>query len=106
MQQVTETVSGTTTGTTPIPLDYLIAPFQVSVGVGSVVGTVSYTLQYTYDDVFAPGYNPATGNWFNSATMVTKAAAFDTALVAPVRAIRFTNVGSGSFVAEIIQAGR
>lgn len=104
MRQITQTISGSVTGP-PVPLDYLISPFSVSIGVGNVTGTVLYKMQYTYDEVFDLAYNPATGNWFDSTAMTGKAAAFDTTLIAPVRAIRFVNVGSGSFIAQIIQAG-
>jgi len=105
MRPITVTVSGTSTSN-PIPLDYLISPFQVAIGVGNVVGSVSYKLQYTYDDVLAPGYVAASGNWFDNSLMTGKTAAFDTVINgAPVRAVRFDNVGSGSFVAHIVQAG-
>ena len=39
----------------PVLLDYMIAPFQVSVGVRIISGTVNYILQYSYDDPRAPG---------------------------------------------------
>ena len=105
MRPVNFTLTGSNTSN-PIPLDYLISPFQVSIGVGPVTGTVSYTLQYTYDDVFASGYSAGSGNWFTNSLMSGLTAAGDTIMNAgPVRAIRIANVGSGSLVVNIVQAG-
>lgn len=105
MRPVHVTLTGTG-NTNPIPLDYLISPFQIAVGVAPVSGTVAYTLQYTYDDVFAPGYDPSTGAWFTWSLMSGLTAAADTVLnAAPVRAIRLVNVGSGTLTANIVQAG-
>jgi len=105
MQPISVRVAGSVTSN-PIPLDYITTPFQVAIGVGNVVGAVSYKMQYTYDEVLALGYNPAAASstWFDSALMTGKTAPFDTVLNgAPVRAIRFVNVGAGSFVANILQ---
>lgn len=103
MRAITTTVVGAATGST-IPLDYGIAPFQVSVGVTVVSGAVNYKLQYTYDDVLLPGADTPT--WWDSAIMVSKTAASDVVLNSgPVSAIRLVNADTGTIRARIIQAG-
>lgn len=105
MRPVLLNLSGSNTSA-PIPLDYLISPFQVAIGVGPVTGTVSYTLQYTYDDVFASTYVAGSGQWFTYSLMSGLTVAGDTVInAAPVRAIRIANVGTGSLIANIVQAG-
>jgi len=105
MRPYAVTISGSVTGA-PLPLDYMIAPFQISISVGNVTGTIAATLQYTYDDVFDPAYVAGSGNWFTSSLMSGITAAGDMVInAAPVRAVRFVNVGTGSFIGRVIQAG-
>jgi hypothetical protein len=102
MQPVTVTVAGAG-NSSPVVLDYLIAPFQVSVGV-TVTGAVAYTLQYTYDDPQASG---GITNWFDSPLMLAETAAADTVLNGgPVTAVRLVNADTGTIVGRIVQAGR
>lgn len=101
----------TTTGTTAIvPLDIYIAPFQVAVNVlvpGGV--TTSYTLQYTYDDVLAVGYDPAapTSQWIDDTTMSAEVASSGVNLTAPVTAIRLSvpTLTGGNIKLTVVQAG-
>lgn len=87
------------------PADHYISPFNVALG-ATVSGTVNYTVQYTFDDVFATGYNPSTGSWVNHASMTGKTAAADSNIAYPVRGIRLVlNSGTGSATLTIIQAG-
>lgn len=105
MRDIQVSVSGTSTGS-PIPLDYIQNPFQVSLSVGNVVGTIAATLQYTYDRVFDSTYDPSTGNWYTHPLMSGITAAGDCVINAgPVRAVRFNNVGTGSFTARVLQSG-
>lgn len=75
---------------------------EINIGIGmKVTGTVSVTLQYTYDD--PQGASPT---WIDDATFATKTAAFDMAWTKPVRALRMRQVsGSGSTTTTVIQAG-
>src|SRR5262245_43742687 len=99
----TITVVGAVNGS-PVVLDYLIAPFQVSVGVSVVSGSVNYTLQYTYDDPFAAA---GITNWFSHSLMTGLTAAGDAVINGgPVMAIRINNAGPGTLPARIIQAGK
>ena len=100
------TVSQTGVGTTRvIPLDHYISPFNVGLGV-SITGTVTYTVQHTFDDVFADNYNPATGTWFNHPTLALLTASSDGNYAFPVRGIRLNvTAGSGTVRLTAIQAG-
>lgn len=105
MNPIRITVHGTST-THPIPVDYQSAPFQLSLAVDGFIGVVAATAQYTFDNVRASGYNPATGNWFTDSVILGASSPASTAISAgPVTAIRFSNVGSGSFVGTILQSG-
>jgi hypothetical protein len=85
--------------------DNYVSPFNVALAV-RISGTVNYTLQYTFDDVFANSYNPATGNWVDHPTMTAKTAAADSNIAYPVTGIRARlNSGAGSIVFTAIQAG-
>lgn len=99
-------VSQTGAGSTdPIPLNLNINPFNVSMAV-VVTGTVNYTVQYTLDDVWASSYNPATGTWFNHASLVTDTANETGNFAFPVAAVRLTvNSGAGTAAMTVIQAG-
>ncbi len=44
--------------------DYNLSPFNVSLST-VVTGNTTYTVQHTFDDVFAASYVAASGNWFN-----------------------------------------
>lgn len=87
------------------PPDMYISPFNIALG-ATATGTVNYTVQYTFDDVFATGYNPSTGNWVNHPSMTGKTTTADSNIAYPVRGIRLAlNSGTGSVTLVIIQAG-
>ena len=99
---LTKTGSGVTA---VAPLDTYISPFNVGMGV-VVSGTVSYSVQHTFDNVQAEGYNPATGNWFNHPTLASLSANADGNYAFPVTAIRLNVLsGSGTATLTAIQAG-
>lgn len=96
----------TGTGVTAVaPLDTYVSPFNIGMGV-VVSGTVNYTVQHTFDNVQAPGYSAASGNWFNHPTMTGLTGSQDGNYAFPVAAIR-VNVASGTGVVTLtaIQAG-
>jgi hypothetical protein len=101
-----QTLTGTGS-TAPVPLSLHLTPFNVSVAViVSPAATVSFTVEHTFDDVFAASFTPAAATWFPHSDI-----AADTANVAgnyafPVTAVRLTasaNDGMLSFV--VTQAG-
>lgn len=86
------------------PVDLYISPSNMGLAV-VVSGTITYTVQYTFDDVFAKGYNPSSGNWFNHPTL-TGSASLNSNIAYPVTGIRLnTSAGTGTATLTIIQAG-
>lgn len=87
------------------PADHYVSPFNVALNV-LVTGTITYTVQYTFDDVFAANYTAASGNWVNHPSLTAQTATKDSNIAYPVRGIRITtSVGSGTVALTIIQAG-
>ena len=87
------------------PPDHYVSPFNIALGV-TVTGTVNYTVQYTFDDVFASGFTPASANWIDHPSLTAQTATKDSNIAYPVRGISL-NVASGSGTTRltIIQAG-
>ncbi len=99
---------GSQTASNVIPLDQYISPFNLGLGASLSVGAdLTYTVQHTFDDVWAANFNPATANWFSHATMVNKTTSFDGNYAYPVTAIRLnvTAYTSGSVTLTVVQAG-
>lgn len=85
--------------------DHYISPFNVALSV-QVTGTITYTVQYTFDDVFAPGFSAASANWIDHPTLSAQTATKDSNIAYPVRGIRLkTTAGTGTATLTIIQAG-
>jgi len=96
-------LSKTGTGSTsPVPMDIYISPFDVSFGV-VVTGTVDYTVQHTFDDIYDTTITPT---WWPHSVVASKTVNFSGEYDFPVRAIRATvNSGAGSISVDIIQSG-
>lgn len=104
MRPITVSVVGAG-NSSPIPLDLYITPFELTLQISIVSGAINATLQYTNDDVFAAGYNPATGTWFNHADLVNKVAAAVGTIISPVTAVRLVNADTGTAQLRVTQAG-
>lgn len=92
----------------PIPLDHYRGPFNVGVGVVLSAGaTLTYTVEHTFDDVFAPDFNPATAAWFPNAGLSARTASLDGNYAFPVMAVRLriSAYTSGSATMTVLQAG-
>jgi hypothetical protein len=89
----------------PIPLDVNQSPFSVGLG-ATISGTATYTVQYTFDDVFASGFDPSAAAWISHTGLTDKTTSADNSLTYPVTAVRL-NVASvsGSVTLNVIQAG-
>lgn len=99
-------VSSSGVSTSPlIALDYVQTPFNV--GLGTVVtGTVTYTIQHTFDDIYALNFNPATANWYNhdDAVFVAATANANSNFAYPVRACRINQTaGTGGVALTALQ---
>lgn len=80
----------------PIPMDYQASvPFNVGIGC-IVTGTVSYSVQHTFDGT----------NWFENANISDATASADTNYMFPVLQIRLAQKsGSGSVTMIVLQTG-
>jgi hypothetical protein len=100
--------SGTQTASKVCPIDHYVSPANIALNV-VVANTITYTVQYTFDDVFAAGYDPANGNWTNHPTLVTQTTTKDSNISYPVRGIRIISPASpsssGTATLTIIQGG-
>lgn len=84
-----------------------VSPFNVGVAVTlSPAAALTYNVEHTYDDVFAPKFDPAAATWFVNPTYSAKSANQDGAYTAPVTAVRLnvTAYTSGSAVINVLQA--
>lgn len=99
-----QVISITNTGTTAwIPLDYKQNPFNVGLGV-VVNGTVTYTIEHTFDDVLLPGVTPVA---FPHSTLAAQTTNKDGNYAFPVRATRINNsAGTGTTTLTILQGQR
>jgi len=85
-------------------VDNYVAPANMGMAV-IVTGTITYKVQYTFDNIFAAGYSPLAGNWFDHPTLVGTTSA-ESNIAYPVTGIRLTTTaGTGTATLTIIQAG-
>jgi hypothetical protein len=92
----------------PIPLDTYSTPFDVGIGVDiSAGGSLTYTVEHTFDDVFASNFVPASATWFPNTGLNTQSIDKDGNYSAPVTAVRLnvTVWASGTATMTVIQAG-
>ena len=96
-------ISKTGTGQSEVTaLDVDANPFNVGIGV-VVSGTVTYTIQHTFDDVWDSNVTPT---WFNHAALNSLSANANANYAFPVTAVRVNvTAGSGTATATFIQAG-
>lgn len=104
MRPVTFLVAGP--GSSPVyPPDHYVSPFNVALSV-LVSGTVNYTVQYTFDSVFARDFNPATANWVDHPSLTAQTVTRDSNIAYPVQGVRLVvNSGTGTARLIAIQAG-
>jgi hypothetical protein len=92
----------------PIPLNNYSTPFSVGIGVDvSAGGSLTYTVEHTFDDVYAASFTPAAATWFPNSGLTSQTGDKDGNYAAPVTAVRL-NVGvwaSGTATMTVIQAG-
>lgn len=98
MRRITETVSGV--GATPtLPMDSRAQNFNVGFGC-EVTGTVTYSVQHTFDDIYNPAITPV---WFNHAFVVAQTANMDGNYAFPIAAMRLVvSSGTGSVTINIL----
>ena len=104
-QTITQTGIG---ATACLPLELYISPFNVGFGV-VCSGTPTFSVQHTFDDIYAANFNPATATWFDHPTVVNVAEDIDGNYAFPVRAVRLKVTGvinpTDSATLTVLQAG-
>ena len=99
-QVITQTGTGSTAW---IPLDYKQAPFNVGFGI-LATGTVNYTIEHTFDDIFDSSITPTV---FAHSTVAAQTANANSNYAFPIRAVRVTvNSGTGSAKLTLLQGLR
>lgn len=90
----------------PIPVDLVKNPFNIGLFL-IISGTANATVQYTGDQVQAPGYVASSGNWFSHADLTARTANSNGTLIAPVTAVRLVvnAYTDGNVILQIRQAG-
>lgn len=84
------------------PMNIHTSPFNVGFGV-VVSGTVTYSIQHTFDDVFNASVTPV---WFSHPSVSSLTVNSDGNYAFPVRAIKvLVTAGTGTATATLIQAG-
>jgi hypothetical protein len=102
MRPIVITVTGAGTSAAMAVLDHYQSPFNVGMGL-VISGTVSVTVQHTFDDVQNASVTPT---WFNHTTLASVTASTDGNYAFPIRAIRLNQAsGSGTSTLTVIQAG-
>lgn len=102
MRPTQVSVTGVGASNAIIP-DYLVVPFAVGLGI-KVTGTVTYSVQHTFDDPFVVGWNPATASWTDNTNLSAKTANADGNYAFPVRAIRLNvTAGTGTATLTVMQ---
>lgn len=80
-------------------------PFQVGLGCVIASGTPTFTVQHTFDNVIATGFNYNTSTWFNHSVIAAKTTNQDGNYNFPVQAIKLILTAAGSVTMTLLQAG-
>lgn len=106
MRPVTVSVTGSPGSSPVIPVDIYQDPTDITLAV-TVNGGITYSVQWTTDDVFSPTFNPATANWFAAAANLTGATTNQVGtLDSPVTGVQLiTTAGGGTAQLRVIQGG-
>lgn len=104
MRPIVLTVTGTGASSVS-PMNLNTSPFNVGFGV-VVTGTINYTVQHTFDNVFSATFDPTTATWFDHPTIASQSTNKDGNYAFPVAGIRLkTNSGGGTAALTLLQAG-
>jgi hypothetical protein len=87
-------------------LDHYTNEFNVGFGV-DVTGTITFTVQHTYDDIFVSDFDEITATAYDHTSVAAKSADTDGSYATPITAMRVevTASASGTAAVTIIQAG-
>lgn len=107
MRPIYVSVTGANSSSSVIPTNTYANPFNVGFGVKIISGSVNYTIQHTFDDVWSATFNPSTATWFNHPTVAAQTSAADGNYAFPVTGIRLVgNAGNvGTAMLMLVQSG-
>jgi hypothetical protein len=90
-----------------IPIDQYSSTTNIGLGIIVTTGPAVYTVQHTFDDVFAVTFDPLTANWFDHPTLINQTVNRDSNYAAPPRGVRLnvTTLAAGNVALMLIQAG-
>ena len=104
MRAVRVTTSGVSVSP-PIPIDQYLNPTNIGLAV-VINGAVTYTVEHTFDDVYATDFDPLTATWFPHPTLQGQSANMDGNFAFPPTGVRLNQTaGAGSAILNLIQAG-
>jgi hypothetical protein len=99
---------GSQTSSAPIPLDHYVTPFNVGIGCALSSGaSLTYTVEHTFDDVYAANFDPATAVWYPNSGISGATASTSGNYAFPVTAVRVrvSVYDSGNVTMTVVQAG-
>lgn len=101
MRRVVQSVTGVANGNT-IPVNNESISFGIGFGV-VVSGTITYTVQHTFDDIYNPAVTPT---WFNHAFVNGQTSNVDGNYAFPVAAVRLiSTAGTGTATITLLFNG-
>lgn len=100
------TVSQTGVGTSNLVVcDQYINSTQITLA-AKISGTVTYTIEFTCDDVFADNFTPASATWYPHAVLFNQNANNASNFMFPITACRINNTaGTGTTTLTVLQSG-
>jgi len=99
---------GAVAASNTIPMDRNAASFQASISVALSAGAnLTYTVEHTFDDVFASTFDPATATWFANTGLSAKTASLDGNYAFPVTGVRLrvSAHAAGTATMTVVQSG-
>jgi len=88
-----------------VPLNTYGNPFNVGLAV-AVTGTITYTVEHTFDQVFAANFNPDNATWYDTTNLTGLSAKQDGNYAFSATGVRIkSTAGSGTATLTIIQSG-
>lgn len=86
--------------------DTFLNPFNIGLGCVVVSGSATYTVQHTFENAMAEGFNPATATWFDNSGLTDKTDNANGNYAYPVNGISLNiTSGTGTVTVYILQAG-
>ena len=90
---------------TIVPCDQYINSTQITLA-AAVAGTVTYSIEFTCDDIFAANFSPSTATWYTHAVLFNQTGNNASNFMFPVTACRINNTsGTGTTTLTVLQSG-